>query len=159
MTVRAKLDITLYVDGASRGNPGQAGIGVRIEANGQVLKELGEYIGKATNNTAEYRALIRGLQAARELGATGAEVNSDSELIVNQVNGSYRVKKASLLPLYLEVRKLAEGFSPFRIRHVPRAENRQADRLANEGIEKGSASIRIADSCVDKQAGWPHPSG
>ncbi len=136
MTSQGGIDVTLYVDGAARGNPGPAGIGVRIESNGELLKESCDYIGRATNNTAEYRALVRGLQIAQEVGADGVCAISDSELMVNQLNGVYRVKTASLLPLYRQARKLARGFNRFRIRHVPRSENHEADRLANEGILK-----------------------
>ena len=137
MTSPEGLEVTLYVDGASKGNPGHAGIGVRMETDGEVLRDLSGYIGRATNNTAEYQAVLRGLQAAKEIGATGVSVVSDSELVVKQLNGVYRVKTASLLPIYQKVRELARSFERFRIRHVPRTENREADRLANEGIIKG----------------------
>ena len=90
---------TLYVDGASKGNPGPAGIGVRVEAGGELVVEFCDYIGQTTNNAAEYRALIQGLQMVREVGATGVQVISDSELMVRQLNGDYRVKSPSLLPL------------------------------------------------------------
>lgn len=144
MTSGEALHVTLYVDGASKGNPGHAGIGVRIETDGTVLKELSDYIGQTTNNAAEYRALILGLRAAGEIGATGVSVHSDSQLMVNQLNGSYRVKTASLLPLYQEARRLAREFDVFRIRHVPRAKNTDADRLANEGILKAVESGKAA---------------
>ena len=133
----APQDVTLYVDGAAKGNPGPAGIGIRVESGGEVLREHADYIGKATNNTAEYKALIQGLRIAREMGSSGVEVVSDSELMVRQLNGAYRVKTASLLPLYREAKDLAGGFERFRIRHVLRGENGEADRLANEGILKG----------------------
>lgn len=129
--------LTLHVDGASRGNPGHAGIGVCITSNGEVVKEYGAYIGQATNNAAEYTALIKGLEIASDLGASEVGVMSDSELIVRQMTGVYQVKNTALRPLYQEARKRAQAFSRFSIRHVPRTENKNADRLANEGIEKG----------------------
>lgn len=134
MISRGDHDVTLYVDGAAKGNPGPAGIGIRLEKSGKLIKEFSSYIGKTTNNTAEYQALIQGLQIAKEMGVVSISVISDSELVVKQVKGLYRVKNLSLLPLYQSARKLAGGFSCFQICHVPRFENRQADRLANEGI-------------------------
>lgn len=135
-------EVTLYVDGAAKGNPGPAGIGVRIEADGEVLTEHAGYIGNATNNVAEYHALIKGLQMARQLSAARVQVVSDSELMVRQMTGAYRVKNAGLLPLYREARRLADGFDAFRIRHVLRGRNGEADRLANEGIQKGRLASR-----------------
>lgn len=129
--------LTLHVDGASRGNPGHAGIGISITSNGEVTKEYSAYIGQATNNVAEYAALVKGLEIASDLGASEVHIISDSELIVRQMTGAYQVKNATLRPLYKEARKRAQTFSRFSIRHVPRTENKNADRLANEGIEKG----------------------
>ena len=137
MTQQEECEVTLYIDGASSGNPGPSGIGVRVEKAGELLQEFSDYIGRATNNTAEYRALIQGLQMAKEMGIASVSVISDSELVVKQVNGLYRVKNAALLPLYQQALKLAGRFTPFQIRHVPRSLNREADRLANEGILKG----------------------
>ncbi len=128
--------VTLYVDGAAKGNPGPAGIGIRMEADGQVLDEHAGYLGEATNNAAEYQALIKGLQMASEAGATNVEVVSDSELMVRQMNGVYRVKNANLAPLYRQAKGFTGEFERFRIRHVLRGENQEADRLANEGILK-----------------------
>ncbi len=135
---------TLYVDGAAKGNPGPAGIGVRVEAGGELVVEFCDYIGQTTNNAAEYRALIQGLQMVREVGATGVQVISDSELMVRQLNGDYRVKSPSLLPLYQEAQQLAQTFNSFQIRHVPRSENREADRLANRGILRGKTKGETA---------------
>ena len=129
--------ITVYVDGAAKGNPGPAGIGVRLELKGVVLSEHSEYIGKATNNVAEYKALIYGLEIARRYRITRVSVISDSELMVRQLNGKYKVKNEKLLPLYTFVRELAGTFEEFRIRHVSRTENQYADRLANQGIKDG----------------------
>lgn len=128
--------VTVNVDGASRGNPGHAGIGVSIATNGQVIREYCAYIGQTTNNAAEYCALIKGLELAAELKATDVCVISDSELIVRQMNGRYKVKNPVLLPLYQEAQKRAHAFSRFSIRHVLRSENKAADRLANQGIER-----------------------
>ena len=130
--------VTLYVDGAARGNPGPAGIGIRVEENGELLREESDYLGKATNNAAEYTALIRGLRLVREIGASSVSVISDSELIVRQMNGVYKVKNVSLRPLYEEAQELSSEFEAFRISHVLRSENSEADRLANEGIDKAS---------------------
>jgi ribonuclease HI len=157
--------LTIFVDGASKGNPGHAGIGVRIESNGDLLKEYCGYIGQATNNTAGYRALLKGLEIARELEANRVSVISDSELVVRQMNGEYRVKNASLLPLYQDAQKRSKHFDAFQIRHVPRSKNKDADRLANQGIENQESSKQQADHIhllsayriIYKRAGWPHP--
>jgi ribonuclease HI len=125
---------SLYVDGAAKGNPGPAGIGVRVELEGEVQTEYCGFIGNATNNVAEYKALIKGLEIVRKLGATRVDAISDSELIVRQLIGSYRVKSAALAPLNQRARELSGSFDVFRIRHVPRSENQHADRLANLGI-------------------------
>ncbi len=127
-------ELTLFVDGASKGNPGHSGIGVRVESNGELLKEYCAYIGQTTNNTAEYRALLKGLEIASEFQADRVSVISDSELVVRQMNGQYRVKNASLLPLYQDAQNRTKHFDAFQIQHVPRSENKHADRLANQGI-------------------------
>ena len=126
--------ITLYVDGAAKGNPGPAGIGVRVECEGEVIEEYSGFLGNATNNVAEYKALIKGLEIVRKLGKTRVNAISDSELIVRQMNGQYKVKNEKLLPLYQSARDLAGSFDACRIRHVLRTENQHADRLANLGI-------------------------
>lgn len=134
----AKFDnLNLYTDGASRGNPGEAGAGVVIlDRVGNVVKELKEYLGNTTNNSAEYRALILGLQEVLRLGGTKVTIFSDSELMVNQIKGSYNVKNQGLLLLYKEVNELLEKFLKYDINHIRREENRHADRLANEAIDK-----------------------
>ena len=126
--------ITLYVDGAAKGNPGPAGIGVRVECEGEVIEEYSGFLGNATNNVAEYKALIKGLEIVRKLGKTRVNAISDSELIVRQMNGRYRVKSAALAPLHKNAREIAGSFDLFRICHVLRTENQHADRLANLGI-------------------------
>lgn len=128
--------VTLYVDGAAKGNPGPAGIGVRVELKGVVLSEHSEFIGEATNNVAEYKALIYGLEIVRRLRVTRVNVLSDSELMVRQLNGKYKVKNSKLLPLYGFVVDIVRSMDGFTIRHVSRSENRHADRLANEGISE-----------------------
>ena len=127
-------ELTLFIDGASRGNPGHAGIGIRIEAGGEILTEHCEYIGCTTNNVAEYRALIKGLEIAAQFKANRVIVFSDSELVVRQMNGRYKVKSGGLLPLYQTARMQSRAFDGFQIRHVRREQNREADRLANQGI-------------------------
>jgi ribonuclease HI len=124
------------VDGGSRGNPGPAAIAAVVASpDGEVLEERSETIGKATNNVAEYRALLLGIERARELGATEVELVGDSELIVRQVRGEYRVKDAGLRPLHAEVRKALEGFDRWSIRNVPRDDNEAADALVNAALD------------------------
>lgn len=128
--------ITLRTDGASRGNPGPAGVGAVIEADDSSGRiELSEYIGRATNNVAEYRALILALEEAEKLAPAAVTVLSDSELLVRQLNGEYRVRSAQLLPLYVDVRRRLRRFPAARILHVGRGENGDADRLANRAID------------------------
>jgi ribonuclease HI len=130
------FEVTVYTDGVSRGNPGQAGIGaVILDANGTCLMELSEGIGIATNNEAEYTALIKALEAARQLCAKKVNVLTDSELMVRQMTGEYAVKSQRLRPLFLQVQRLKGEFSGFTIKHVGRERNPRADRLANLGID------------------------
>ncbi|MCL4425290.1 MAG: Nif3-like dinuclear metal center hexameric protein [Firmicutes bacterium] len=130
--------LVLHTDGASRGNPGPAGIGVLIQdQEGNIIKEIGEFVGQTTNNAAEYQALIRGLREAHSLGARVVEALADSELMVRQVKGEYRVTNQGLSALCGEVRDLIRGLDRFSIRHIPREKNAQADRLANQGIDRG----------------------
>lgn len=128
----------MHTDGASRGNPGHAAIGVVIERaeDGAVLAEIAEYLGETTNNVAEYRALIAGLRRAAELGATDVEVWSDSELMVRQMQGRYQVKNPGLLPLFTEASRLARRFRAFDMRHTLRGGNKRADELANVAIDR-----------------------
>jgi ribonuclease HI len=128
---------TVHVDGAARGNPGPAGIGVVIEdADGKVLKEVGEPLGRTTNNVAEYTALIRGLEEARSLGCERIRVFTDSELMAHQINGKYSVKAAHLVPLYQRARALFAQFDQASIAHVRRELNKRADALSNIGADK-----------------------
>ncbi len=124
------------VDGGARGNPGPAAIGVVVrDGDGQVIEERGERIGTATNNVAEYRALLLGIERARELGATELELVGDSELIVRQVRGEYKVKDATLRGLHGEVTDALAPFESWSIRHVRREQNAEADRLVNQVLD------------------------
>ena len=126
----------LYTDGGARGNPGPAAAAYVLEAeDGTVLDAQGEAIGAATNNVAEYRALLAGLVKAAELGIDELEVFSDSELLVRQMNGEYRVKNAALRELSLEATRLARQLRRVRYRAVPRTQNELADRLVNEALD------------------------
>jgi len=128
------MEIKLFIDGGARGNPGPAGIGAIAYKSGKVLFEIGEYIGDTTNNTAEYFALIRGLEEALTHGVKNISVCSDSELLVRQINGQYKVKNEQLKMLHIHAKKLIKKFDKFIIHHIPREENKEADKLANLGI-------------------------
>ncbi|MBA3363363.1 MAG: ribonuclease HI family protein [Actinobacteria bacterium] len=130
-------------DGASRGNPGPAGIGVEItNDDGDVLAEIAQGIGETTNNVAEYTAVIEGLAQAAELGARSVTLRSDSLLLISQLTGRYRVKAPHLQPLHRRARSIAAGFDRVSFEHVPREENVEADRLANEGVDRWLAGER-----------------
>lgn len=127
---------TVHCDGASRGNPGASAIGCVVrDPSGKVRARVGRAIGFATNNEAEYRAVIAGLEAASSLRAEAVDLVLDSELIVRQLEGRYRVRKAELRPLYDRVVELSAGFGRFTPRHVPRQQNRDADALANSALD------------------------
>jgi ribonuclease HI/probable phosphoglycerate mutase len=127
----------LFTDGASRGNPGQAGAGaVLLTEQGDELATRAVYLGTCTNNVAEYKALLIGLEEALLLGCTELAVALDSELIVRQIQGRYKVKNEVLLPLFQQVRERLARFSKWSITHVPRAQNARADQLANQGIDQ-----------------------
>jgi ribonuclease HI len=130
-------------DGAARGNPGPAGIGVQItDGHGTVLAEIAEGLGETTNNVAEYTAAIEGLRRAHDLGARSVLLRSDSQLLVNQLTGRYRVKSSHLQPLHRQVRELASRFNDVEFQHVRRERNTEADRLANEGVDAWLAARR-----------------
>jgi ribonuclease HI len=129
--------LIIYIDGASRGNPGRAGAGVWVkDGGGKSLVELSRYLGHKTNNEAEYLALLLGLREAKRLGGKSVRIFTDSELIERQVKGIYRVKDLNLQSLYGKVVKGLKGFSSFKIEFIPREENREADRLANAAIDR-----------------------
>jgi ribonuclease HI len=130
--------LVVHVDGGARGNPGPAAIGVVVSsADGGVLREVGERIGPASNNVAEYRALLRGIELARELGAVELEIINDSELVAKQLTGAYRVKHPAMKPLYAEAKAALREFDRWQIRSVPRAQNAHADALVNQALDAG----------------------
>ena len=131
--------LVVHVDGGARGNPGPAAIAaVLAEPDGSVVEEHAERIGHATNNVAEYRALLLGIEKARALGARELELVGDSELIVRQVRGEYKVKDAALRELHAQVSAALVGLDHWSIRNVPREENANADRLVNEALDAES---------------------
>ena len=135
--------VTLYVDGSCKGNPGEGGAGVVIkDEQGKTVSHVKRYLGPVTNNIAEYQALIMGLQEAHTLGSREVEIYLDSELVVNQINGAYRVRDSTLKTLEEEVRRLLRPFARWVIRHIPREENQEADRLAREAVrDKGDQVV------------------
>ena len=135
----------LAVDGAARGNPGPAGCGAVIyDSSGAVIRELSKYLGHATNNVAEYQGLLMGLQAALELGQKNLVIQSDSQLLVRQLTGTYRVKDGKLKVLFEQATALLQRLDSYRIVHVRRERNKSADRLAKLGIDR--ALRRITDT-------------
>jgi ribonuclease HI len=130
------LKLILHVDGGARGNPGPAAIGVVVsEPGGEVVDELAERIGEATNNVAEYRAVLRALERASELRASDVEIIGDSELVARQLAGAYKVKHPALKPLYQQALAALREFDSWSIRSVPRAENAEADALVNSALD------------------------
>jgi ribonuclease HI len=128
--------LRVNVDGGARGNPGPAAIAAVVQdGSGGVLEERSEAIGIATNNVAEYRALLLGIERAAALGAKSLELVGDSELIVRQVKGEYKVKDENLRELHRQVQEALDGFAEWSIRHVRREENAEADRLVNEELD------------------------
>lgn len=133
------LNLLIRTDGGARGNPGPAGIGVVIEDfdSGKVLEEHAEYIGETTNNQAEYKAVILGLTRAVALGAASVTIMADSELLVKQMTGAYKVKNPGIAQRFLDVRNLETQLgAPVHYRHVRREQNKEADRLANEAMDR-----------------------
>jgi ribonuclease HI len=130
------VKVVVHVDGGARGNPGPAAVAaVASTPDGDELAERKLYIGEATNNVAEYRALLLGLSLARDLGAEEVEVINDSELIARQIGGEYKVKHAGLKPLFTEAMRELRGFHKWSVRPVRRAENARADELVNEALD------------------------
>jgi ribonuclease HI len=128
--------LTVNVDGGARGNPGPAAIGAVVrDAGGEIIEERGERIGRATNNVAEYRALLLGIELAAAHGASELDLVGDSELIVRQVEGKYKVKDATMKELHGEVKAALRPFEGWSIRHVRREHNADADRLVNEALD------------------------
>lgn len=132
-----KMPFTIYVDGASRGNPGEAGAGIVIlDENGRVVKSLKGYLGVTTNNQAEYKALLLALKEVKRLAIERIIIRSDSELVVRQIKGEYRIKDKGIRPLYEEVIGLLKELKGYDIIHIDREENKEADRLANQAIDE-----------------------
>ena len=130
------MKLIVNVDGGARGNPGPAAIGIVVrDGEGNVLQDLGETIGEATNNVAEYRALIKGIGLARELGATELQIHGDSELVVKQMLGQYKVKHPDMKPLHAEAKAALEGLDSWSISHVRREQNAEADTLVNQALD------------------------
>jgi ribonuclease HI len=135
------MEATLFADGGSRGNPGPAAsAAVLLDPNGELLEEVGACLGIATNNVAEWTALVLGLEAAAERGILRLSVRLDSELVVKQLRGEYRVKHAGLQPLYNRARQLLRRFSEVDVKHVPRKQNALADRLVNRLLDQEAAT-------------------
>jgi ribonuclease HI len=133
--------IVAYIDGGARGNPGPAGYGVRIEDEmGELVTEFSGFLGSATNNVAEYNGLLAALRYARENGHRKVRIKSDSELLVKQMRGEYRVKNAGLQALFQQARTLAEDFDRIVYEHVRREQNKDADRLANVAMDEAAKS-------------------
>jgi ribonuclease HI len=138
--------VIVHCDGASRGNPGPAGIGVQItDDDGAVVDEIARGLGIATNNQAEYTAALEGLKRALELGAERVTLRSDSRLLVEQLSGRFRVKNPTLQRLHKEVRDVASSFDRVTYQHVSRERNTEADRLANQGVDVWLATGGAAD--------------
>ncbi len=128
--------LVIFTDGASKGNPGPAAIGAIIkDEQGRLITTISQGIGRTTNNQAEYRAIIAALEKAIRLGASQVDMRSDSELVVRQIKGQYRVKNMMLKPLYQQVKQLQSRLESFTITHIPRQQNEEADRLANIALK------------------------
>jgi ribonuclease HI len=129
--------VVVHVDGGARGNPGPAAVAaVAAEPDGGVLAERNAYIGETTNNVAEYRAVLLGLELAKDLGATEVEVVNDSELVARQIGGQYKVKHAGLKPLFIETMRALREFDQWSVRDVRREHNKRADELVNEELDR-----------------------
>ncbi len=136
-----KEPIRVHIDGGARGNPGPAGFGVHVEdATGQIVAELYGFLGRATNNVAEYTAFIAALEWAEGQGVSQLQVYSDSQLLVRQIEGAYKVRNAGLKPLYLRCRLLMTRFSLLRLEHVRREQNKDADALANRAMDESAGN-------------------
>jgi ribonuclease HI len=132
--------IVAYIDGGARGNPGPAGYGVRVENDaGALIEEFHGFLGSATNNIAEYSGLLAALRYARQHGHRVVRIKSDSELLVKQMRGEYRVKNAGLQPLYRDACALTRDLDQITYEHVRREQNKHADRLANLAMDQGTA--------------------
>ena len=160
------MNCTIYIDGGARGNPGPAGAGVviRDDDRGQVIHEAGYFLGANTNNVAEYQSLLKALELAHELIPNSVHLYSDSELLVRQIIGQYRVKAPGLKPLHDRARALFGRLAEARIEHIPREENSRADALANKAIDACRDVLVLdmhgppsADAAIDNRAPAAHP--
>ena len=130
--------LIIYTDGGARGNPGPAGIGATIlNDKKNLIAEISEYIGVATNNQAEYRAVMAAIKKAKELGAEELNFYLDSQLVVEQLNGNYKIKNKGLQPLFVSIYNDSLNFKKVSYSHIPREQNKEADRLANEAMDRG----------------------
>lgn len=135
--MKPQMEAIIYTDGGSRGNPGEAGIGIVIkDVEGNILKEISQYIGIQTNNVAEYKALSRGLEIALDIGITKVKCKLDSELVTKQIKGEYKVKNERMIPMYNMVMPLINKFEKFHIEHIRREYNKEADALANKAMDE-----------------------
>ncbi len=130
------MELTIYTDGASRNNPGEAGAGVCILQDGKPVEKIARYLGMTTNNIAEYTAAIIGLEHAVRLGASKVKLRADSELLVKQVNGLYKVKNEGLKPLHARLKELIAKIASVEVEYIPRERNKEADALANKAIDE-----------------------
>jgi len=153
--------LVIYTDGASRGNPGPAAVGVAIQdESGRVVDTISQHLGEATNNQAEYRAVIAGLERALALGATHVMLHSDSELVVMQLSNRYKVKNEALKPLFQKVEVLRARLSALTISYIPREKNKQADRLANQALDGKNAqeSPKVSGVTVRRATKTDYPA-
>lgn len=149
-TPRGVIDAVLWTDGAARGNPGPAGIGAILKTpEGEVIVAEGQYVGETTNNVAEYKALLLGLERALEHGVRHLEVRADSELLIKQLRGEYKVRSEGLKPLYLRALELLREFDAPKLVHVRRELNSEADRLANRGINDARRAAKPGEPGPD----------
>lgn len=140
----ASPEIVVHIDGASRGNPGPAAYGVTVEdPNGAPLAAFSKFLGRATNNVAEYHGLLAALEYALEQHHARLRVLTDSELMARQIEGRYKVKSPDLKPLFDRARQMIQHLEHFSIRHVPREQNAAADRLANQALDAASAGVSL----------------
>jgi ribonuclease HI len=142
--------LAIYIDGAARGNPGPAGAGIVIvDEKGNSISDISKFLGNATNNVAEYTALIFGMEEARNLEAESLTINTDSELLAKQLGGEYKVKNPALKELHSKVMRLLDSFSDVMVNNIPREENKGADKLANKAIDDAGKK-RVGKSFVLK---------
>jgi ribonuclease HI len=142
VSTAADPSLQIHIDGASRGNPGEAGFGVYVaDDTGRPVAELYGYLGRATNNVAEYQALLHALRYALARGARRVRVYSDSELVVKQIDGRYRVKHPDMLPLHRDASALLRRFEEATVAHVRREQNKEADRLANRALDEKASKL------------------